>query len=361
MSTERIRVLIVDDSAGSRRTLQDIVESSPDMEVVGKASDGEEALRSALTLKPDLVILDLQMPRMDGFTFLRILMSRHPTPVVVVSSYSQKENVFKALELGALDFVAKPTGDEDLAPLKDEILAKVAIVRHLQPANLRSSGRPDTGRTYLPPGALEGPSPPIPTRPVTPPARRLVAIGASTGGPAAIGELLERLPADLDAAVVVAQHMPDKFTKTFAERLNRRSPWDVREATDGDLLSRGVALVAPGRRCLEVRQDGRERRVAVVAPSPEDRYVPSVDRLFRSAAAAYGAEAIGVVLTGMGDDGREGVVELAAKGGKVVAEAPETAVIFGMPSAAVRTGRVDKVVPLGRIADTLAKMIKGTT
>jgi two-component system chemotaxis response regulator CheB len=360
MTAERIRVLIVDDSAGSRRTIQDILESSPDMTVVGKASDGEEALRSALTLKPDLVILDLQMPRMDGFTFLRILMSRHPTPVIVVSSYSQKENVFKALELGALDFVAKPTGDEDLAPLKEEILGKVAMVRHLQPANLRGSGRPDTGQRYMPPAPTEGPSPPIPPKPAAPPAKKLVVIGASTGGPAAIGELLERLPIDLDAAVVVAQHMPDKFTKTFAERLNRRSVWDVREATNGDLLPRGVALVAPGRRCLEVVADGRERRVAVVAASPEDRYVPSVDRLFRTAAAAYGADAIGVVLTGMGDDGREGVVELASRGGKVVAEAPETAVIFGMPSAAVRTGRVDKVVPLGRIAEMLVKMIKGT-
>ena len=355
---ERIRVLIVDDSAGSRRTMQELLESSDEIDVVGKASDGEEALRSALTLKPDLVMLDLQMPRMDGFTFLRILMSRHPTPVVVVSSYSQKENVFKALELGALDFLAKPSGEEDLGSLREEILAKVAMIRHLQPAVLRGRAEP----VATPPApAATGPTPPMPVaHPVAAPAKRVVAIGASTGGPAAIGELLERLSVDLDAAVVIAQHMPEKFTRTFAERLNRRSAWDVREASGGEVLASGVALVAPGRRCMEVVQDGQVRRASVLPPGPEDRYVPSVDRLFRSVAKVYGADAVAVVLTGMGDDGREGVIEIASAGGKVVAEAPETAVIFGMPSAAVRTGRVDKVVPLGRIAETLAKMVKGT-
>jgi two-component system, chemotaxis family, protein-glutamate methylesterase/glutaminase len=356
----RIRVLIVDDSAGSRRTMQEILESVPHVEIVGKASDGEEALRSALTLKPDLIILDLQMPRMDGFTFLRILMSRKPTPVIVVSSQSQKENVFKALELGALDFVAKPSGEDDISGLREEILFKVALVRQLQPSGLRRG-------EVTPPPAIAPPAPDAPAKPAAPAprvggatARHLVAIGASTGGPAAIGELLEKLPADLDATVIVVQHMPDKVTRTFAERLDRRSAWAVSEAKSGDVLTRGGALVAPGRRCMEVVQDGGVRRVTVMVPSPDDRYVPSVDRLFRSAAAAYGENAIAVVLTGMGDDGREGVVEIAAKGGKVVAEAPETAVIFGMPSAAVRTGRVDKVVPLGRIAETLVKMIKGT-
>lgn len=353
--SQRIRVLIVDDSAGMRRSMQEVLESAPEVEVVGKASDGEEALRSALTLKPDLVMLDLQMPRMDGFTFLRILMSRQPTPVVVVSDYSQKENVFKALELGALDFVPKPAGEEDLLTLHDQILARVAMVRQLQPAVLRGRGEASVPAAPAPAATV---TPPMPVaRPATP-ARRLVAIGASTGGPAAIGELLERLPADLDAAVVIAQHMPDKFTRTFAERLNRRSAWDVREASGGEVLAAGVAIVAPGRRCIEVTQDGAVRRVTVVAPVPEDRYVPSIDRLFKSAARLYGSDVVAVVLTGMGDDGRDGVVQIASAGGRVIAEAPETAVIFGMPSAAVRTGKVDKVVPLGRIAETLAKMVK---
>ncbi|MBI2895261.1 MAG: chemotaxis-specific protein-glutamate methyltransferase CheB [Deltaproteobacteria bacterium] len=344
-----IRVLIVDDSATNRRTIQEILQSAPEVEVVGKASDGEEALRSALTLKPDLVTLDLQMPRMDGFTFLRILMSRLPLPVIVVSTYSGKENVFKALELGALDFIAKPGKDDDPVAHREEILAKVGMVRHLSARAIRGHEPPITGSVTLPTTTR--------TQPGTP-AKTLVAIGASTGGPAAIGELVEKLPADLDAAVVVAQHMPEKFTRTFAERLDRRSACAVREATDGELLAKGVVLVAPGRRCLEVAQDGEARRVRVVAPAPGDRYVPSVDRLFTTAAGVFGPDLVAVVLTGMGDDGKDGVQEVAARGGRVMAEAPETAVIFGMPGAAVRTGCVHKVVPLGRIAETLLKMVK---
>ena len=348
--TRRIRILIVDDSASNRRTLQGILERFPEVEVVGKASDGEDALRQALTLRPDLVTLDLQMPRMDGFTFLRILMARMPLPVIVVSTYSQKENVFKTLELGALDFVAKPSDGDDLTAIRDELHAKVTLVRYLSPTGIRV---PEAG-------AVAGPT----VEPAPEPAPReaeaacLIAVGASTGGPAAIGELLERLPGDLNAAIVIAQHMPEKFTRTFAERLNRRSRYSVHEASDGDPVRRGVALVAPGRRCMEVVRDGDSVRVRVVMATSQDRYVPSVDRLFSSAARAFGKQVVAVVLTGMGDDGKEGVGEVSAQGGRILAEAPESAVIFGMPGASVRTGLVEKVLPLGRMPETIARMVR---
>jgi two-component system chemotaxis response regulator CheB len=350
-----LRVLVVDDSAYNRRNIGDILASASDIELVGKAGDGEEALRLATTLRPDVITLDLEMPKMDGFTFLRILMSRQPTPVIVVSSYSQKENVFKALELGAVDFVAKP--DRQVSPdaheLKEQILSKMQMVRNLRVP-------PPKGRPPMASRASftnEAAPAPVPTSIGNPP-RNVVVIGSSTGGPTALIDIFAKMPARAPTALLVAQHMPDKFTRTFAERLDRKGAMRVTEAQDMDIVSASTGTICPGRQCMEIEAvpGTAEYRVRISAPGAADRYVPSANRLFRSAAIALGHKAIGVVLTGMGDDGVEGAKAIRNAGGTVIAESPETAVVYGMPGAVVRAGVASESLPLSQIADYLANM-----
>jgi two-component system chemotaxis response regulator CheB len=356
-----IRLLVVDDSAYNRRNIADVFAGHSEVEVVGKAADGEEALRLATLLKPDVITLDLEMPRMDGFTFLRILMSKQPTPVIVVSSYSQKENVFKALEIGALDFVAKPSAQisPDAVEVREQILSKVLLVRQLRPTfvpppSVRSRGMsgsfsPD-GRPIVE-GAQSGSHA---TQYVAP--KHLVAIASSTGGPSALLEIFSKIPTTWTGAMVVAQHMPDKFTRTFAERLDKKGPIRCTEGQDGEQIARLTGFVCPGRQCMEVAQHGPEMRLRVVTPTPNDRYVPSADRLLKSAAQAAGPKTVGVILTGMGDDGVEGARAIRDAGGVVIAEAQETAVVYGMPGAAVRAGVPNRVLPLPLIADFLANL-----
>ncbi len=347
-----IRLLVVDDSAFNRRNIAEVFAGYPEVEVVGKAADGEEALRLASMLKPDVITLDLEMPRMDGFTFLRILMSKQPTPVIVVSSYSQKENVFKALELGALDFVTKPDRQisADATELKEQILQKVLLVRQLRFAPAAPQSRRQLASGNWAPEKADASAPDVAY--VAP--RHLIAIGSSTGGPSALLEIFGKLPKGSPAAVVVAQHMPDKFTRTFAERLDRRGAFRTAEAQDNDAVARGTGLVCPGRQCMEVAVAGNVLRVSVKPPTAEDRYAPSVDRLLKSAAKAASGRAIGVVLTGMGDDGTEGARAIRDAGGIVIAEAQETAVVYGMPGSVVRAGLATKVLPLPQIAEYLA-------
>ena len=350
--TGPIRLLVVDDSAYNRRNIAEVFASYPEVEVVGKAADGEEALRLATLLKPDVITLDLEMPRMDGFTFLRILMSRQPTPVIVVSSYSQKENVFKALELGALDFVAKPTAQiaPDANELRDQILEKVLLVRQLRASfpSAPVSRRPQS-MSFPDRGAESGR---IATAYILP--KHVIAIASSTGGPSALLEIFGKIPETTTSGIVVAQHMPDKFTRTFAERLDRKGSVRTSEGADGDRLAKCTGFVCPGRQCMEVIQNGVELRIVIGAPRPEDRYVPSADRLLKSVALAAGPRAVGVILTGMGDDGVEGARAIRDAGGIVIAEAQETAVVYGMPGAAVRAGLPQKVLPLPQIAEYLA-------
>ncbi len=375
----KLRLMVVDDSAYNSRNIADIFATHPDVEVVARAGDGEEALRLATQLKPDVITLDLEMPRMDGFTFLRILMSKQPTPVIVVSSYSQKENVFKALELGALDFVAKPDRqiNPDSTEVRQQILDKVLLVRNLRPAVIEGIVRPTARRsTPLPLNPFaSGPEqsgghgvlsssvasaalrpPPTPAAPTSLAPKWLVAIACSTGGPSALLEVVGRLPQNSVAAFAIAQHMPDKFTRTFAERLGRRGTIRVTEAQDGDVLHASTGFVCPGRQCMEVYAHAGDLKLRVGSAAPTDRYVPSADRLFKSAAHAAGPRTIGVILTGMGDDGTEGAKAIREAGGLVSVESQETAVVFGMPGSAVRAGIAHEVLPLPAIAERLARL-----
>jgi two-component system, chemotaxis family, protein-glutamate methylesterase/glutaminase len=342
----RVRVLVVDDSAYNRRTISELLEEIEGIEVVGKAVDGNDALRLVAELEPDLITLDLEMPRMDGFTFLRLLMARRPTPVIVVSGYANQENVFRALELGAVDFIAKPARmvTADLSSIRSEIRRVVNVARKLSPHSLgaaRARVRSDSTRAPVAKVVTGG----IP--------QRLVAIGASTGGPSALVEIFRHFPSTLRGAVIVAQHMPERFTTTFAERLDRVSGLSVREASGRTELFAGTALVCPGGRCLHVRREGERFFAEVVHPGPDDRYVPSVDRLFTSVAEAAGERAIAAVLTGMGDDGARGAVSLKARHGRVFIESPETAVIYGMPGAVERVGAFDEMLPLRQLGARL--------
>ena len=356
-----LRVLVVDDSAYNRKNIADILTAGSDgIEIVGKAGDGDEALRLAAQLKPDVITLDLEMPRMDGFTFLRILMARQPTPVIVISSYSNKENVFKALELGAIDFVAKP--DRQFAPdgpIRREILSKVLLVRHLRPLSSISSAA-SRNSTPTPFRLADAPLSTRSSGGGVP--RYIVGIGSSTGGPSALLELFARLPERFPGAILIAQHMPDKFTKTFAERLDKKGAIRTVEAQDGEIVSARRAYVCPGKMCMEITGGFgagggySELRLRIASPNANDRYVPSADRLLRSVAQVAGSRSLGVILTGMGDDGVVGARAIQAAGGAVIAESEETAVVFGMPGAAVRAGVVTECLPLPAIGDYLAAL-----
>ena len=333
-----IRVLVIDDSAFSRQAITRMLEASPLAEVVWVALDGEEALRKILELEPDLVTLDLEMPRMDGFTFLRLLLARRPTPVLVVSGRSGHEEVFRALELGAVDFVAKPTprAGPELRCIEQELIRKVHAIRELRIEKVwdRLAAAPKKLEARAAPGPLPA----------------VVAIGSSTGGPAALLQIFGAFSQAPACAFLVSQHMPAGFTGGFAQRLDQKTALRAREARGGEVPEPGCILVAPGGAHLELESAGG-RVVTRIAPRrASDKYAPSVDRLFESCAKHFGADLLAVVLTGMGDDGRRGVLAVKASGGRVIAESEQSAVIFGMPKQAIRTGAVDQVVPLGEIA-----------
>jgi two-component system chemotaxis response regulator CheB len=352
----KLRVLVVDDSTVLRRSLVDALGSSDEIEVVGTAANGEEALQAALSLKPHVVTLDLEMPKMDGFTFLRILVARQPTAVVVVSSHASRENVFKALELGAVEFVVKPSAHRPLeGPLKDELVAKVLLMRHLRPIGGR-------GRAPLPSlrdAAEEERARPASDPPESLPGARVrvrfvVAIASSTGGPIALLDIASRLPERFPGAVCVAQHMPESFTRTFAERLDRKGPVRFVEVDAPEALEERRGYVSPGNQCLAVISRGGTDLGVTVRPPGSERYVPSGDLLMRTAAEAAGPRVIGVVLTGMGDDGLAGARAVRDAGGIVVAESETTAVVNGMPGAVVRAGLATHVLGLPDIAAFLA-------
>ena len=346
----KTRVLVIDDSAYNRMTLAEILESGGDIVVIGKACDGEEGLEIALKEKPDVITLDLEMPRMGGFPFLRILLSKMTIPIIVISSHNEPDKVFRALELGALDFIAKPSKNVSPAirQIANDVLAKVRMAAGVV------HGRAARAQILNPPKMVRGKS-------VAPrsPATEVMGIAASTGGPQALTKILTALPESLEAGILVVQHMPAGFTSSFAERLDKLSQIRVVEPKGVARLQKGTAYISPGNSCLEIRRDDFGLEVAVVPPNGEERIVPSADRLFLSMAAAGLGRCLGVVLTGMGQDGSLGVKPLSKSGGIVIAEDESTAVVSGMPGAAVLTGAVQQTIPLNRIAQYIIDFFDG--
>jgi two-component system, chemotaxis family, protein-glutamate methylesterase/glutaminase len=342
MSTpRRIRVLVVDDSALARRAISDALTVDPSIEVIGTAEDAYRAREQILALQPDVVTLDLQMPLMDGLTFLRILMEHYPVPVIVLSSLTPAGSALalEALQAGAVDVIQKPEGRHGVQELSRRLVAQV----HAAATAKRRSRR--QAEVVVPSNVL-----PPNTR------SQVLVIGASTGGVEALRYLLPRLPANTPPIVVV-QHIPPHFSRVMAEHLDRLSPFVVREAVDGDELRSGLCLVAPGDYHVLLARGPNGFRVRLTQTPPVNHCRPSVDVLFRSAAEQVGQDSVAVLLTGMGSDGARGLSLLRSAGAATLVESEESCVVFGMPQAAIRLGAAQVVAPLeelpGAIIDAL--------
>lgn len=349
--TGKIKVVIVDDSALIRGLLSEIINGQPDMQAVGAAPDPLAAREMIRALNPDVITLDVEMPRMDGITFLENLMRLRPMPVVMVSSLTQRgaDVTLRALELGAVDFVAKPKVDVagSLVEYTDELIAKIKMA-----AGARVSARTSAPRAPMqvdPRRSADAVLPVSSAKRVLRTTDRIIAIGASTGGTEAIRELLEVMPPDAPA-IVISQHIPAAFSKPFAERMNRSSAMAVCEAQDGQYILPGHVYIAPGDQHLLIERDGARYRCKLSNGPHVNRHRPSVDVMFRSVAQNVGPNATGVILTGMGDDGARGLKEMMDAGAPTVAQDEATSVVWGMPGAAVKLGAAQYVLPLQKIA-----------
>ena len=349
-----IRVLIVDDSKLIRDVLTDILKEQPDIQVVGTAADAFEARDRIKELNPDVLTLDVEMPKMNGLEFLDKLMRAKPLPVVMISSFTEtgSEITFRALELGAVDFVLKPKLNEQTPDDYGRVIADK--IRAAKSARLRPPRRIDPNDTVSMPAIVA--KKPVPRGVKT--SERLICVGASTGGTEAIREFLVGMPPDCPGIVVV-QHMPENFTKMFAERLNGLCQITVKEAEHNDPILPGHAYIAPGGKHLWVKRDEDQLLAKLSTEPPMNLHRPSVDFLFMSAAKFVGADAIGVIMTGMGRDGARGMLEMKNKGGWNIAQDEATSVIFGMPREAIELGAVHEVAPLGRLRErALARATK---
>ncbi|RST85399.1 chemotaxis response regulator protein-glutamate methylesterase [Aquibium carbonis] len=359
--SDRIRVLIVDDSASVRQALSDIINADPDLEVMATAADPYIAAERIRAEVPDVIFLDIELPRMDGLTFLRKIMSQRPLPVVVCSSLAQEgsEAFMQALEAGAVEVVMKPRMDAAnyLHESRMRICDAAKAAAH---ARLRSIRRPAPTLTVEPKLKADAIIPPLSAgrlaalRATLPQTDPIICIGASTGGTEALRTVLEGLPASCPPVLIV-QHMPEKFTGTFARRLNALCQPEVKEAEQGDSVIRGRALIAPGNRHMLLRRTGRRYVVDIVEGPHVSRHRPSVDVLFRSTAHNAGANALGVILTGMGDDGAAGLLEMRAMGSFTIAQDEDSCIVYGMPKEAVDRGAVSTVLPLDAIATEIIK------
>jgi two-component system chemotaxis response regulator CheB len=342
--SDRVRVLVVDDSALMRKLIPNILARDPMIDVVGTAMDGAFALKKIEELRPDVVTLDLEMPRIDGMETLRLIMRRAPLPVILVSTHSKEGAyaTFKALALGAIDFVAKPkeASSGHLDAIATQLIDKIKVAK-------RAAGRRPASTVAESPKfekkvsrALAAPS-------------RIIAIGVSTGGPNALQFVLSQIPADFPGSMLVVQHMPEGFTEMFARRLDECCALDVQEAKSGDLLVAGRVLICPGNRHMMVRRMPRGD-MAVLTDAPHvNGHRPSVDVLFHSVAQEFGPMTVGILMTGMGEDGAEGLGALKAAGGITLAQSEDTCVVPGMPRAAIVKGYVGRILPLDAIGSYL--------
>lgn len=380
----KIRVLIVDDSAVVRQSLSAILEADPEIEVMGTAADPIIAVKKISREVPDVITLDIEMPRMDGLTFLRKIMAQRPIPVVVISSLTTRgtEAAMKALEYGASEVIGKPSMNPDVFFQESHIMLRDAVkaaamskIRRVKAGDIHELVKPQA-----PPSPKPARRDPVPTTiptallshiqpknsadvilersaptDVVVPTESIIVLGASTGGTEAIRTLLRALPGDMPGIAVV-QHMPEGFTRSFSNSLNQISRLEVKEAENGDKLYRGRVLIAPGNMHMLLKRVGREYFVETREGPLVNRHRPSVDVLFRSAARYAGGNAIGVILTGMGNDGARGMKEMHDAGARTVAQDEHSCVVYGMPKEAVRAGGVDDILPLGDIAGRLVNM-----
>ncbi len=356
----RARVLIVDDSALMRRLLTEILGAAPDLEVVGTAPDPFVARDKIKALEPDVLTLDVEMPRMDGLKFLANLMRLHPMPVVMVSSLTEKgaDVTLEALALGAVDFVSKPKIDQarGLEACAEEVVAKV---RAAAGARVHSRDRAVTASTLqvetkLSADAVLGRSV---VRGHFRTTDRIIAIGASTGGTEAIREVLDRMPADAPG-ILISQHIPEAFSGPFARRLDTTSPMSVREAEHGQQVLPGHVYLAPGHSHLLLRRNGAQYVCELSDGPPVNRHRPSVDVMFRSVAQSAGSNAVGVILTGMGADGAQGLLEMREHGARTLAQDQASSVVWGMPGEAVKRGAAEAVLPLSQMAQSVLALVR---
>jgi len=345
-----IRVLVVDDSAVVRQVMSEILGKAPGIKVIATASDPLFALEKMKQEWPDVITLDVEMPRMDGITFLTRIMAERPTPVVICSTLTTRgaETTMQALAAGAVAIINKPTlGLKDF--LHDSANDLVSAVRAAARANMRAMVSMRPAETRLRPAAVLPRAVPSAMAETT---DRLIAIGTSTGGTQALEAVLTRLPRTTPGIVVV-QHMPEKFTALFAQRLNQICAMEVQEAHDGQRAIPGLVLIAPGGKHMSVKRNGAQYLVEVRDGPPVNRHRPSVDVLFRSVAKCAGRNALGVIMTGMGDDGARGLLEMREAGAQTVAQDEESCVVFGMPKEAIKLGGAERILPLSRIPEAL--------
>ncbi len=354
---ENIRALIVDDSAVVRQSLENVLSSDPAIEVVGSAADPFIAANIIKSQVPDVITLDVEMPRMDGITFLHKIMSQHPIPVVMCSSLTEKgcETAFKAMEYGAVDIITKPR-----MGVKGFLEESRIIICDAVKAAAQAQVKPISARTRKVTKKLTADAviPPPPNKAMARTTERIAIVGASTGGTEALREYLEAFPKDGPGTVIV-QHMPENFTRAFADRLNGICDMEIKEAADGDSVLRGRALIAPGNKHMLLKRSGARYYVEVKNGPLVSRHRPSVDVLFRSAARYAGPNAVGVIMTGMGDDGARGMLEMKQAGASTIAQDEKSCVVFGMPNEAIKLGGVDKVMPLDDIAEKVLRKTNG--
>ena len=344
-----IRVLVVDDSAFARKVVREMLSRNPAIQVVGAARDGQEALELVQELHPDVITCDLMMPRLDGVGFVREQMSRRPLPILILSIADEDaEQALAALEAGAVDFVQKPTAlaTNDLLRIREELIEKVKA----------AAGAPVERLHVEQPGPAPAPAPAA-HRPLSGRVAAVV-IGISTGGPQALRLLIPQFPADFPVPIAMVLHMPVGFTALYAAKLAELSALSVKEAEDGDPLRPGLALLAPAGRHLIIRRNVDGTVAARLTTNPSDSlHRPSVDVLFESAAAAYGNRVLGIVMTGMGSDGRLGAAAIKAQGGTIFTEAESSCVIYGMPRSVVEAGLSDAAVPLHELAQRITNVL----
>jgi two-component system, chemotaxis family, protein-glutamate methylesterase/glutaminase len=356
VGTSVIKVVVADDSGLMVRLLSEIIQSDPELQVVGTASHGYDAVRKVRILHPDVVTMDVNMPRMNGLKAVEHIMRTMPTPIVMISSLTQEgaEATIKALDLGAIDFVPKPSGyvSLDIGDLSGEIIAKIKMAAKIRVIRTVSQKQP-----FRASGVQERGGWPTRFKPARHKHdyRHVVAIGCSTGGPQALSEILQQFPSTFPAPILVVQHMPEKFTQKLAEMLDRRVALHVVEAGDGMDIQRGMVYIAPGANHIRVRAD---RTLALQAREGTATPCPSVDLLMISVAEVFGEQAIGVLLTGMGNDGVIGMNAIKNTNGVTIAQDEDTSLVFGMPRMAIESGCIDSIVPLGLVPKEIMNSLR---